>query len=89
MRIYLALVALAAFFVSSFASGNEQDVLDAEEASYLIELAPGETRWIAEEEKWVLRRVRQAVRQEEDILKYCRKEPTSWTSPTPRTLGQN
>lgn len=25
---------------------------------YLIELAPGETKWITEDEKWALRRVR-------------------------------
>ena len=24
---------------------------------YLIELSPGETRWVTEDEKWVLRRV--------------------------------
>ena len=29
----------------------------AEAESYLIELAPGETRWVTEEEKWELRRV--------------------------------
>ncbi|KAI4257240.1 MAG: hypothetical protein LQ352_001738 [Teloschistes flavicans] len=56
MRISLALAALAAVAVSSFIPGNEQEVFDAEEARYLIELAPGETRWIVEEEKWVLRR---------------------------------
>ena len=27
------------------------------EEKYLIELGPGETRWVAEEEKWELRRV--------------------------------
>lgn len=25
---------------------------------YLVELAPGQTRWVTEEEKWELRRVR-------------------------------
>lgn len=89
MRISLALAALAAVAVSSFIPGNEQEVFDAEEARYLIELAPGETRWIVEEEKWVLRRVRQAMRQAGDILRHYRKEPTSWTSPIPRTLGRN
>ena len=36
-----------------------QAVLDASalEDRYLIELGPGETRWIKEEEKWALRRV--------------------------------
>lgn len=27
------------------------------DGQYLIELSPGETRWVAEEEKWELRRV--------------------------------
>lgn len=30
---------------------------DAATESFLIELAPGETRWITEDEKWELRRV--------------------------------
>lgn len=30
---------------------------EAQAESYLIELAPGETRWVTEEEKWELRRV--------------------------------
>lgn len=29
----------------------------ASEERYLIELGPGDTRWIVEEEKWALRRV--------------------------------
>jgi hypothetical protein len=29
-----------------------------ERDEYLVELAPGETRWITEDEKWKLRRVR-------------------------------
>lgn len=40
---------------------TNQVVLNAEaEASqqYLIELAPGETLWVTEEDKWELRRVR-------------------------------
>jgi hypothetical protein len=32
----------------------------AEAERYLIELGPGNTRWITEDEKWVLRRVSQA-----------------------------
>ena len=31
---------------------------DAVAERYLVELGPGETRWIREEEKWELRRVR-------------------------------
>lgn len=30
----------------------------SEVEKYLIELAPGETRWVTEDEKWALRRVR-------------------------------
>lgn len=29
----------------------------AEDKQYLIELAPGKTQWVTEEEKWELRRV--------------------------------
>jgi leucyl aminopeptidase len=32
----------------------------AAEEQYLIELAPGKTQWVTEEEKWELRRVSQA-----------------------------
>lgn len=34
----------------------------AEAERYLIELGPGNTRWITEDEKWALRRVSQAGR---------------------------
>ena len=34
-----------------------QSPLVAETERYLIELGPGETRWINEDEKWVLKRV--------------------------------
>lgn len=38
---------------------SDQAVLDhSPENQYLIELDPGNTRWIAEEEKWALKRVR-------------------------------
>jgi leucyl aminopeptidase len=30
---------------------------EAEEQKYLIELAPGKTQWVTEDEKWELRRV--------------------------------
>lgn len=30
---------------------------EAESQKYLIELAPGKTQWVTEEEKWELRRV--------------------------------
>lgn len=31
---------------------------DVQEPEFLIELSPGEVRWVTEEEKWELRRVR-------------------------------
>ena len=41
-----------------FVEVNEVDniVLNPEE-TFLIELSPGETKWVTEEEKWELRRV--------------------------------
>ncbi len=54
-------------FVASLAAANAssvrnaiQKVLGSNSAPqrYLIETAPGETRWILEDEKWELRRVR-------------------------------
>lgn len=42
---------------ASIGGGNPhgQDVLT--QAQYHIELSPGETRWVTEEEKWELKRV--------------------------------
>jgi leucyl aminopeptidase len=36
---------------------NSIDLGTADTETYLIELAPGNTRWVTEEEKWELRRV--------------------------------
>lgn len=33
----------------------------SEVEKYLIELSPGETRWVTEDEKWALRRVHNAI----------------------------
>ncbi|CAK7562793.1 MAG: Leucine aminopeptidase 1 [Sporothrix epigloea] len=55
--IALLLPATAALFVDSHNGENVQlhpEVSAAEQ--YLIELAPGETRWVTEDEKWELRR---------------------------------
>ncbi|CAK7268181.1 Leucine aminopeptidase 1 [Sporothrix epigloea] len=55
--IALLLPAAAALFVDSHNGENVQlhpEVSAAEQ--YLIELAPGETRWVTEDEKWELRR---------------------------------
>lgn len=57
---------LALLFASTVIAGltrktSEQAVLGHSPETkyqYLIELEPGDTRWIAEEEKWALKRVR-------------------------------
>ncbi len=59
----LSTLALSAAIVNArFVEQHEKDqvVLNglAEDEQYLIELAPGETQWVTEEEKWELRRVR-------------------------------
>ena len=58
-------ICLLAFFglsTSVFAlsiSKPEQTILGNDDQDlYHVELSPGETRWVAEDEKWALRRVR-------------------------------
>lgn len=59
----LSLFALSASVISArFIEPHETDqvVINAQAADnelYLIELAPGKTQWVTEEEKWELRRV--------------------------------
>ncbi|KAL9604713.1 MAG: hypothetical protein Q9179_001780 [Wetmoreana sp. 5 TL-2023] len=55
MRIHLLFAALAAVSAARSITNNVQEVLGTKK-EVLIELAPGETRWIAEDEKWALRR---------------------------------
>jgi bacterial leucyl aminopeptidase len=61
----VSLLALSAAIVNGrFVEQHEKDqvVLDSDAADseqYLIELAPGKTQWVTEEEKWELRRVSQ------------------------------
>lgn len=59
MRNYLVLVAFAAAATARPSTGNDQEVLGSAGMAekYLIELAPGETRWIEEDDKWAMRRV--------------------------------
>ena len=39
-------------------AGHDQTVLGSnDQVLYLVELGPGQTKWIVEEEKWALRRV--------------------------------
>ncbi|KAI4171344.1 MAG: hypothetical protein LQ348_006937 [Seirophora lacunosa] len=54
----MLLTALAVVSVAWSMSSNDQVVLspNAEAEKYLIETAPGQTRWIEEDEKWALRR---------------------------------
>lgn len=57
-----ALALSAAVVNARFVERHERDqvVLNAEAADndrYLVELAPGQTQWVTEEEKWELRRV--------------------------------
>jgi bacterial leucyl aminopeptidase len=56
---FSAVAALAVATVSAASARNVktpgQDVLA--QAQYLIEMSPGETKWVTEEEKWELKRV--------------------------------
>ena len=58
----LSLLALSAATINArFVEQHETDqvVLNlVDEEKYLIELKPGQTQWVTEEEKWELRRVR-------------------------------
>lgn len=61
LAAFSALALSAAAVTGRFVEHHEQDqiVLNAEPADndlYLVELAPGETQWVTEEEKWELRR---------------------------------
>jgi hypothetical protein len=53
----LSAAAVNARFVEPFEQNQVVINADAEPELYLIELAPGTTRWVTEEEKWELRRV--------------------------------
>lgn len=59
----LSVLALSASVITArFVEPHEKDqvVINAQAADeelYLIELAPGKTQWVTEEEKWELRRV--------------------------------
>jgi len=56
----ISLLALSAAAVNArFIEAHEHDqivISNVESEKYLIELAPGETRWVTEDEKWELRR---------------------------------
>lgn len=63
MRSSLLIPLYAALLVTAIAHPKDQQIVlqephatIAEPDEYLIELSPGETRWVTEEEKWALRR---------------------------------
>lgn len=63
MKLTYSLLALSALVAHGrFVEQHETDqvILDPlslEQETFLVELSPGETRWVTEEEKWELRRV--------------------------------
>ena len=63
MKVASVLLALAACSSSLSIRNPEQAVLgeQGQESQYLIETAPGDRRWVSEDEKWVLRRVSGAI----------------------------
>ena len=54
----LATFAATSSALSIPASGQHVISIGADDDRFLIELNPGETRWVREDEKWELRRVR-------------------------------
>ncbi len=60
MRSFSLIAALVATASTLSLTRPDQAILvsDAATEQYLIELGPGNTRWVTEDEKWVLRRVR-------------------------------
>jgi len=65
----LSVLALSASLVNArFIERHEKDqvvlgVATADAERFLIELAPGKTRWVTEDEKWELRRVSRGCRE--------------------------
>lgn len=64
LQTSLIAAALPAALVSGrFVIESEGDNVQLDEpAKYLIELSPGETQWVTEEDKWDLRRVCPSLR---------------------------
>lgn len=72
-----------------------QGVYEESSEKFLVELAPGDTKWITEEEKWELRRVsprtssspqpsaRPSLHADDHAIH--RMANSSWTSPRPKT----
>ena len=71
MKIIL-LILLSFVAATSLSLPNlDQATLSSDEAieKYLIELAPEDTKWVTEDEKWALRRVRSFGRTLEHVRK--------------------
>ena len=83
----LALLAavVAAVSAGSVLQHHQLDIQAQDEISnqeqFLIELSPGETRWITEDEKWELRRVKQPSTLRNSWTDIDRMVSTSWTLP--------
>ena len=84
LTVATAATALAAAVVQD---PSHQDVLAPTE-QYLIEIEPGNTRWVTEKEKWALKRVCRMLQRkiEAKVNVSYRKASTSWTS---RNLDTN
>ena len=75
-----------------------QGVYEESTEKFLVELAPGDTKWITEEEKWELRRVSPRVSSSSHFLSQVtsnadehamhRMANSSWTSPRPETSAR-
>lgn len=83
----LSASAVTARFIEEHEKVHDQITINnVEQERFLIELAPGKTQWVTEEDKWELRRVGVAS------LMVCdrssslnRMAKTSWTSPRHET----
>ena len=63
MKAVTVLLALVASSTALSVRNDEQTVLSvqSDEDLYLIESAPGNQRWVSEDQKWELRRVRMTI----------------------------
>jgi len=84
----LSAVAVNGRFVEQHET-NQVVLADVEEQRYLVELAPGQRRWVTEEGKWELRRVsRPQAWSFTDPNETRRMVRTLWTLPTILSLAR-
>ena len=82
----------AAYAAAAFNPEHAQAVMQepqltiVEPDEYLIELSPGETRWVTENEKWELRKVSWHLYTVNVPLTWCSKTSTSSTLLTTQSL---